>query len=834
MRKIAWLLPLLLLAGFSPVYLQNAVPIISLSVDAGYNGLFRENAWFPLLIQVSNEGDSVTGRLVVRPERTGDAFTNTFSAAVEMPSGSRKSVMLYVTARSFATDVQVEFIDENGFVAATQAAPLRSVALEDQLHVVLSQSSVGSIDLSGVSGGGYRAFQANWRLDNLPDRASALSAVDTLVFSDIDTSGLSSSQRESVADWLTAGGHLIVTGGANWQATAAGLEDLLPITPQGSESSSDLDSLFALGEGQAISGTAIISTGTSREDARILAATESGTPLLARRSVGLGTVDYLALDPMSEPLRSWDGLDSLWQTLASLLEARPGWSRRVVDYDRAINATEVLPGLNLLPDVLPLCGFLSLYIALVGPLNYLVLRRINRREYAWVTIPVFILLFSALSWLVGFNLRGNEVTFSRLALVQSWPDHERAQVNGLVGILSPRRSNYTLSMADNSLLRPLARNLATNPLVANVQASTDIQQAGNFRADNFSVDASFIATFNTSTFIERPAISGQVSMFYQREPDAADHWALRGSISNDSGFTLHNPVILARGTRLELEEALAPGDVQTFELVLDNSQPPASSPLEQRIGETRIGFGFSRQFDPSASEQSVRDILGDEAYNRRAVLRGQSDSAETQENHRRQLLLTALMMDQYQATARGNRVFLAGWADEMPLNTDLADTVWQPVDTTLHIIELDVDVVKPAGTIRITADQFTWMAQERPALATDLAPVNGFMQFDDVAVFRFTPLPEMVLAEVEVLYLTLDSRSNMETYPVELWDWQDQSWRLVSLPRVEGSVRINARALRNPDRYLGAQNMVQLRLSGDGVSSGLAVTEFAVEQEGRF
>ena len=40
-----------------------------------------------------------------------------------------------------------------------------------------------------------------------------------------------------------AGGHLIVTGGQNWQATAAGLADLLPLTPNGSKQVDDLQGL---------------------------------------------------------------------------------------------------------------------------------------------------------------------------------------------------------------------------------------------------------------------------------------------------------------------------------------------------------------------------------------------------------------------------------------------------------------------------------------------------------------------------------------------------------------------------------------------------------------
>ncbi|MBK8024645.1 MAG: hypothetical protein IPK19_25285 [Chloroflexi bacterium] len=51
--------------------------------------------------------------------------------------------------------------------------------------------------------------------------------------------------------------------------------------------------------------------------------------------------------------------------------------------------------------MLPLFGFLALYILLVGPANYFLLSRINRREWAWVTIPILILVFSALAHTLG-------------------------------------------------------------------------------------------------------------------------------------------------------------------------------------------------------------------------------------------------------------------------------------------------------------------------------------------------------------------------------------------------------------------------------------------------
>lgn len=840
MGKLGLLLVIALLTGFAPPTQQAGAPAISLAVDAGYDGLFRENEWFPLRINVSNDGSDVTGRVVVRPSRSGNAFPNTFSTPLEMPAGSRKTVFLYVTARSFATEVRVEFIDAEDVPLAEASAPLRNVLYQDQLHVVFTQSSVGSADLTSVRSGGYNAFQANWLIENIPDQMAAFDAVDTMLFSDLDTGTLSTLQQAALADWVAGGGHMIVTGGTNWQATAAGLTELLPLRPTGSETIDNLDSLAELTGAEQLRGQTVIATGRLTDDAQVLAESEDNLPLLVRRTWGLGTVDYLAVDPLAQPLREWGGIGELWFILSSTTEPQPGWARDLFDADQATSAVEVLPGLNLLPDVLPLCGFLAAYVALIGPLNYVVLNRLNRREWAWVTMPVFILVFSALAWVVGFNLRGNTATLSRLAVVQSWPESDRAQVSGLVGLLSPRRSNYTLTMTDGSLLRPIGRSIQANPFAANIQAGTNIEQTDLFRADDFTVDASFIAAFATSARIERPAIDGQVSLFY--EPPGAEEetgrWSVRGSVRNDSPETLYDPVILARGVSLPLDEPLLPGDIQTFDMPLVAVTPQAAEPslIERSTGDRSSNLLVTRlSRDSDFAEQTIRDILGSDRYNTRLFSGPPNNSAEAQENYRRQLFLSAFMRDHFLSTARGSKVYLAGWSDRMPLSAELEGAVWEPLDTTLHLIELNVEITPPTGRIRIEADQFTWAARERSGLTIDASPINSVLQPGDLAVFQFTPLPDAVLSTVDTLHIELNmGTSSRFDVPLELWNWETRQWQAIELEQAQDRTAVRQRTIRNPKRFLGARNRVQVRLNVDENLGFLRVARLVVEQEGEF
>ncbi len=816
---------LLLLGGFAP---PAQAPIIDLSVRAGYDGRFRESDWLPVVVNVSNQGDPMQGRLVIRPETSGVGITNTFSAPVNLPTGATQTVTLYVTARSFATQIRVELIDDGGVIVAAEPAVIAAIQPMDRLYVVVTESAIGSIDMSGAALGTGSAYQTNWRVEDIPDRASALSAMDVLLMTDADTSALSAPQRQALETWLLSGGHLIVTGGGAWQPTAAGLVDLLPLVPEASETLSDLDVLatWLRASDADLTGDTVVATGRLHEDARVLVERE-GLPLLARRAFGSGTVDYLSVDPNAQPLRGWDGMTSLWVTLQTTVEPRVSWGEGFTNWDLAASATEILPGFNLLPDVLPLCGFLGLYIALIGPLNYLLLARLNRRELAWLTIPALIIVFSGLAYILGFNLRGTEATLSRLSVVRAWSEGDQATVEGLVGLLSPRRAQYALTMEDGSALRPIPRVNRGSLLGTNVQSTVDIAQSDVFTASDFAVDASFIAGFSVSGVIDKPAIGGSASVAYD---DELGQQRVRGSVRNDSDITLETPVLLARGMAFSFEQALAPGDSAPFDLLLPNNPPPA--PLIY----TPTSFGLSSYYytfyGGAAGGQTVTDVLGQDD-----IPPGVTTDAALEEQRRRRMFLASFITDFYTyttgnragtvSTGRGDDVYLAGWTSTAPLNLSLEGAAWNSEDTTFYLIELEVEHVAPTTTVTITPDQFTWVAEDRLGMG-EIAPLNLSLQPGDQATFRFTPLPSAILSTVERLIVRLE-RTNIGTsgLPVYVYDWLRDEWREVTVDDGVGEIA-------NPAAYLGPENAVLVRVDADAVGGYIRFDRLVVEQQGRF
>ena len=513
-RLLAIVIALISLSWSPAAGQGNFRDVIEMSVDVGFDSFFRPEIWTPVTVNLKNNGESVVGRLVIRPETSGTVVGNAFSTAIDLPSGSEKSALLNIKARSFPDKVRVELIDAAGQVRAAQEAGLINLGPQDQLYAVVTGPNTAPPSLTGVHIGGFKAEQANWRSNDIPEFADSLAALDMMMLINVDSDSLSSGQRTALKQWVESGGHLIVCGGPTALITAAGLAELMPMLPPDSRF---LDNLAALarfsGDSRAeLDQRAIITFGPLHADARVLAE-QDGIPLLARRKLGAGLVDYLAADPTLEPLASWDNLDDLWLTLLATRSPHPVWRTGFTQPTWGAEGVANLPGVNLLPPLQTLCLFLVSYIVLIGPLNYLILSRLRRNGWGWFTIPLVIVCFAGIAWTVGFNLRGSEIIVSRLTYVASYADRDEAQVKQFVGLLSPRRASYSLTVPEGHFLAVAGATTPSNIFASNtIQTATEISQGGGFGANDFTVDGGIFANFTISGRVAKPAIDGSFTL----------------------------------------------------------------------------------------------------------------------------------------------------------------------------------------------------------------------------------------------------------------------------------------------------------------------------------
>lgn len=787
-----------LLTAFSPE--RQAASEIDLAVSAGYGGYYRREQWTPLRVSVANPGDDFSGVIRVRADSASGVAETEYRTPLELPRGSRKQVFVYISLETYSRALYVELVDRAGQVVARRSASLRMAGREDLVYVVVTESALGAVDMTARTPGTGAVYQASWRVEHVPAMAEALLGVDVLLVHDADTGALSAEQTAAIERWVLAGGHLIVAGGDAWQRTTAGLGALLPVEPRGTvvlESLAPLAAYLRL-PGDSLTARATAVTGTLKPGTRALVA-QGDVPLLARREAGAGVVDFLAVDPNAEPLRSWVGKGELWYALVASIGQQPSWSSGFRNWTTAREAT-----LTLFRTVLPGFGQMSLfllaYIALIGPVNYLVLRWLNRREWAWVTIPGLVLLFSALAYNLGFNLRGSEPTVNRLAVVRVWPGEEQAQVRGLIGVQSSRRDTYDLAVERGYALRTLPE------VGLGLDVAAALSQETRYSASSVLIDAGTIASFAVDGFTTAPQVSGAATWTLA----SGQAPRIAGTVTNQSGETLRDAVLLIKGESRFLGD-LAPGSTTSFDIAIGPQDPGPlvlGSPLPQQALFMMPPWQFARSvpgwcFDYRGIPLTMADVMRGEPF----ACASTGVSEHQQEIRRRYRLLASLAVDYDLSGGRDMGAYLFAWTDMPLVGVEMPGVSAKFEDTTLVIVELPVTVEATSDAIEVPPGLTTWAVADTddPRTQIDITPDSFEVYPEMFAVFQFMPMPGARLSRVDVLDILFEGRGALR---VELWDWAAQNWVEVTLDEQSTTTTIAPAA-----RFAGPENAVKVRIS---------------------
>ncbi|HEX2766726.1 MAG TPA: hypothetical protein VHR55_08860 [Candidatus Limnocylindria bacterium] len=446
----------------------RAASSVSLEVRPLVAGRYEVNGWAALAVTLVNEGVPTDGWVVAE---TSAGASRRF---VEMPSGARKVVMLYVRPEAFQREIEVRYEEPNGTVRSTTELRVLEQS-NDQVAIVGDPTGVLRPQLVPVDGS-QRPEPLSLVTGDLPDRPEPLAGLSVIVWA-ADSSSLTEEQRRSLERWIADGGQLVVVGGPDWQARAAGFTDLLPTAALASLDGVTLSSLatWAGADAPAVE-EATVSTGALRDDARPLVTADDGTVLASMRAVGAGRVVLLGVDFAAEPYRGWEGSARLWGRLIpgdALAEWMGGGPDLESRWSAMSDALTNLPELEVPPAEL-LLVVVAGYILLIGPISYAVLRRFDRRELAWVTAPLLVVLFTGTSFGIGLAMKGSDVIVNQITVVRTAAEGGVATVETYAGVFSPTRATYDLRVDADALVAAMDTSFGLAD-----QRSGEVSEQGN-------------------------------------------------------------------------------------------------------------------------------------------------------------------------------------------------------------------------------------------------------------------------------------------------------------------------------------------------------------------
>jgi hypothetical protein len=590
----------LLLFSFSPAAQDDG---LTLSAQAGFDGLYEEQSPVPLVVSVRNDGPPVEGELRVAVGDNAAGGPLIYSAPILLPTGSDKRVPLVVHLPPFSGDVTVQLTAGDQVLAAAAAGPLNRVGRDELFYGVVSADPGSLAFLETIPGERASAAVAFLAPTDLPEVPAAWNGLDALVLSDVDTGQLSARQRSALRAWVESGGQLVVAGGPGGPRTAAGVADLLPVAVNGAETVADLPALSEFtGAPFDAAGPYVITTGQQTGGEALVA--QDGQPILVRAPAGRGSVTFLALDPGLPPLSGWAGGETIWEGIAAHAPALPPWGRGMRDGYAASQAIGYVPGLRL-PSLGGLLFFLFLYILIIGPINFLILRRYRRREMAWVTIPLLVFVFSAATFLTGFRTRGNTITLNRMTVAFGSAEAGSLRAQTALGLYSPRRGQYDVRLPYDATAFPFGAGFGVLAPAGNLAA---IERAAELTLRDVRTDTSEVAGFMVESLLPRPAISARATL-------SGGGNEVEVVVRNDTEDTLEDGVILYGQEQLAVGEVAA-GEERTVRLLLSGDELPAPGPTPDPLFPTGAVIPNPLLNDPSFI-LGTRDYFNDpDAYPR--------------------------------------------------------------------------------------------------------------------------------------------------------------------------------------------------------------------------
>lgn len=370
-----------------------------LSVSCGYGKYAKYGRDMGVQATIINHGEDFVGELWVLMPKNGSGSQSTlFRKEFAIASGEEKKVELAVPVLFSTGKLNVSIRDEKEKEKASLDVRVNVQGDTDIMYVgVLSDNY---LDLSYLTDVQTKTFLIKG--EEFPEDKKSLDMLDVIVINDFNTGTLNANQYEALKSFVNEGGTLVLGTGATGMKTLEVFKD----------------NFLTGAAGKVETGMLSLGSENRQIEKEILNITldngsviyeENGMNLMEKVNVGKGNIQLFTFD-LGLSGADWNTMGKyiLGKITGNLSQSKKlqlnGETGRDHNFYQLQNCLEILNTDNA-PTVGKYTVALGIYLVLIGPALYLVLKKLDKRHLTWLVVPGLAVIFSLTIYFMGSDTR---------------------------------------------------------------------------------------------------------------------------------------------------------------------------------------------------------------------------------------------------------------------------------------------------------------------------------------------------------------------------------------------------------------------------------------------
>lgn len=415
---------------------------IKISVEEGIDGKVKEGRGFPLKVTVENTGSDFKGDLLfdyAPSYQTGGAR----ALSIDVPANSKRTYTLSIPG--FNDEIRHNSNQETIHLFQGSWEKGKEIKFKGDKRltpnfIYSNYTAIGLLSenpdrLKGIKGanmGGNQVEALTLTKENIPEEKSGFQMLDYLIIDQFNISELSQDQQSALKSWVETGGVLFIGGAPHLEDTLGSAADMAPLTFGEESTLSDTSTFNVKKNIEASFNSLAIYKGTVKTESVVLVE-QDGIPLVVKRSEGLGEVWQTAFSLGDPVLNGWESYDEWFANVLSKTEpyfllgqsnGDQSFLERI--YYEVADSNELFPTTNF--KVSTLVIILIIYLIVLVPLLYFLLRKVDKREQAWWIIPAISVLVSSGIFITGAKDRISKPHLNQMSVLKV---EEDKSVNGI-------------------------------------------------------------------------------------------------------------------------------------------------------------------------------------------------------------------------------------------------------------------------------------------------------------------------------------------------------------------------------------------------------------------